>query len=382
MNIAVNCRLLQKDRLEGIGWFMYETLKRLTRDHPEHKFFFIFDRQYDDEFIFASNVTPVVVGPPTRHPVLWYYWLEWKLPGVLKSIKADLFFSPDGFLSLKSKVPSIPVIHDINFAHRPQDLPFWTRHYYNFFFPLFARKAKRICTVSMYSKMDINTTYMVDLPLIHVVYNGANKEFSPIEETEKQGIRDKYTQGQKYFIFIGSIHPRKNLRNLILAYNKFISKTGSEIKLLIVGSAMWKKEKVYHNLIGKDNESRIIFTGRLESEELAKVLSAALALTFVPWFEGFGIPVLEALYAHVPVLTSSETSLPEVGGDACLYAHPGDIDDISSKMELLVNDSDLRNKLINLGKEQKLMFSWDKTAEKVWNCMETVIHGIKKDHRN
>ncbi len=379
MNIAVNCRLLQKDRLEGIGWFMYETLLRITRDHPEHKFFFLFDREYDSEFIFSDNITPVIVGPPTRHPLLWYVWMEWKIPAVLKKIKADLFFSPDGYLPLKSKVPSVPVIHDINFAHRPQDLPFWPRLYYNFFFPRFARKAMRICTVSEYSKIDIHKTYKVDLPLIHVVYNGANTLFSPIGETEKQSIRDQYTQGQAYFIFIGSLHPRKNLNNLIRAYDKFITKTGSNIKMLIVGSAMWKREKASKNLIGQHNESRIIFTGRLESEELGKVLSAALALTFVPWFEGFGIPVLEALYAHVPVLTSTETSLPEVGGEAALYAHPGNIEEIAAKMELIANDPVLRNNLINLGKEQKIKFSWDKTAEKVWNCLETVIHGIENN---
>ena len=377
MNIAVNCRLLQKGKLEGIGWFMYESLKRITNDHPEHQFFFIFDRQFDEEFIFSDNITPVIVGPQTRHPFLWYFWMEWRIPAVLKKLKADLFFSPDGYLSLRSNVPSIPVIHDINFVHRPKDLPFWPRHYYNYFFPRFARKAKRICTVSNYSKKDINKSYNVDLPLIHVVYNGANPKFTPISEDEKQVLRDKFTNGEPYFIFIGSLHPRKNLENLLKAYQKFILKTGSNIKMLIVGSIMWKSKKPYKNIIDKHIESGVIFTGRLESEELGKVLSASLAMTFVPWFEGFGIPVLEAQYAQVPVLTSTLTSLPEVGGDAALYAHPGNIEEIADKMELLANDTELREQLISKGKKQKKKFTWDKTADKVWNCLETVIHGIK-----
>lgn len=377
MNIAVNCRLLQKGRLEGIGWFMYESLKRITNDHPEHQFFFIFDRQYDEEFIFSDNITPIVAGPQARHPFLWYFWMEWKIPVILKRIKADLFFSPDGFLSLRSKVPSIPVIHDINFVHRPKDLPFWTRHFYNFFFPRYAEKAKRICTVSEYSRKDIHKTYKVDLPLIHVVFNGANPMFAPVSEDEKQVIRNKYTGGDPYFIFIGSLHPRKNLINLVKAYDKFTLKTGSNMKLLIVGAAMWKGKKTYNNLITKHNESRIIFTGRLESEDLSEVLSGSLAMTFVPWFEGFGIPVLEAFYAQIPVLTSTLTSLPEVGGNAALYAHPGNIEEIADKMELLANDSQLREKLIERGNKQKIKFSWDMTAIKVWNCMETVIHGIK-----
>jgi len=380
MNIAVNCRLLQKGQLEGIGWFMYETLNRITENHPEHQFFFIFDRQYDNEFVFTDNVNTVVVGPPARHPLLWYFWFEWKIPAVLKKVKADIFFSPDGYLSLRSDVPSIPVIHDINFAHRPKDLPFWTRHYYNFYFPRFAKKAMRICTVSNYSKTDISKTYGIDLPLIHVVYNGANPRYSPIGESEKQNIRNIYTGGKEYFIYIGSLHPRKNLNNLILAYDRFIKNTGSEIKLLIVGSAMWKREKSHRNLIGKHNESRIVFTGRLDSDELGRVLSSAIALTFVPWFEGFGIPVLEAFYTEVPVITSTQTSLPEVGGSAALYAHPGKIDDIAGKMELIVKDPELRNQLIRKGKKQRMNFSWDKTAEKVWNCIGTVIHGIENNN--
>jgi len=377
MNIAVNCRLLQKGRLEGIGWFMYETLKRITRDHPEHNFFFIFDRPYDNEFIFSGNITPVIAGPPARHPFLWYLWMEWRIPALLKKIKADLFFSPDGYLSLRTEVPSVPVIHDINFAHRPEDLPLMTRWYYNFFFPRFARKAHRICTVSEYSKSDIHKTYKIDFPLIHVVYNGANPGFAPAGDNEKQMLRDKYSFGKPYFIFIGSLHPRKNLTNLVKAYNKYISASGSDINLLIVGSAMWNGGKEYTS---EEEKPRIIYTGRLEADELFKVLAGAHAMTFVPWFEGFGIPVLEAMYSDVPVLTSSLTSLPEVAGDAALFADPGDVDEIASKMKIIADDPLVRESLINKGRKQRKKFSWDLTAHKVWVCLETVILGIEKNN--
>ena len=119
MKIAVNTRLLLKDKLEGIGWFSYETLKRITTQHPEHQFYFIFDRPFTDEFIFSYNIEPVVIGPPARHPVLWYYWFEFRLPGLLKKINPDIFLSPDGYLSLKSHFKSIAVIHDLNFIHYP-----------------------------------------------------------------------------------------------------------------------------------------------------------------------------------------------------------------------------------------------------------------------
>jgi len=115
MNIAVNTRLLLKNRLEGIGRFTLETFKRITVAHPEHNFIFLFDRNYSEEFIFSSNVTPMVVRPQARHPLLFKIWFEWSVNKALKKCKADLFISPDGYLSLSSKLPAIAVIHDLNF---------------------------------------------------------------------------------------------------------------------------------------------------------------------------------------------------------------------------------------------------------------------------
>ena len=117
MRIAVNTRLLLKGKLEGIGWFTYESFKLIVRSHPEHEFFFIFDRKFDKEFIFSDNVTPIVVGPPARHPILHFIWYEISIPRILKKIKPDIFISPDSYLSLSSKYPDLIVIHDLNFEH-------------------------------------------------------------------------------------------------------------------------------------------------------------------------------------------------------------------------------------------------------------------------
>src|SRR5690606_7224010 len=117
MRIAVNTRLLLKGKLEGIGWFTYQTLERIVKQHPEHEFIFFFDRPYDRSFVFASNVTPVVLSPQARHPVLFYLWFELGIPRLLRKYKADLFLSPDGFSSLSTKVPTCLVIHDLAFEH-------------------------------------------------------------------------------------------------------------------------------------------------------------------------------------------------------------------------------------------------------------------------
>src|ERR1700749_1712289 len=112
MNIAVNTRLLLEDKLEGIGWFTYETLKRITKNHPEHHFFFLFDRPYSEKFIFGKNVTPIVLFPQARHPFLYYLYFEFAVPAALRRIKADYFISTDGYMPLCSGVKTLNVIHD------------------------------------------------------------------------------------------------------------------------------------------------------------------------------------------------------------------------------------------------------------------------------
>ncbi|MFN3342698.1 MAG: hypothetical protein ACK40M_08385, partial [Flavobacteriales bacterium] len=122
MRIAVNTRFLLPGKMEGFGWYSYETLRRIVVAHPEHEFIFLFDRPFDRRFVFASNVIPIVIGPQARHPFLFWIWLEVSVKRALKKYKADVFVSPDGYLSLGTAVPSVAVIHDLNFEHYPKDL--------------------------------------------------------------------------------------------------------------------------------------------------------------------------------------------------------------------------------------------------------------------
>ncbi|WP_430972559.1 glycosyltransferase family 4 protein [Sunxiuqinia rutila] len=375
MIIAVNTRLLQKDKLEGIGWFTFETLTRITRNHPEHQFVFLFDRPYSKEFVFSENVTPVVVSPPTRHPLLWWFWFECRIPRVLKKYKADLFVSLDGYLSLRTGVKQLAVIHDLNFVHRPQDLPWLMARYYNYFFPKFARRAKRLATVSRYSKEDLQQTYGIASDLIDVVYNGVNPLYAPTSEKEKQKTRQRFTAGEPFFLYVGSLHSRKNLDGLLLAYEAFRKSGKSKVKLVIAGQLMFSSRRLTQVYGSMQFQEDVIFTGRLSVDDLHQVLGAALALVFVPHFEGFGIPVLEGMRAGIPVICSNTSSLPEVGGDAVLYVDPAQPRQLAEAMLRLVDDADLRAELLAKGQQQQALFSWDKTAESLWEsirlCLES-----------
>lgn len=367
MRIGINTRLLIDGKMEGIGWYTYEVTKRLIENHPEHEFVLFFDRPWSKKFEFENNSKNVVIGPQARHPILFKIWFDLSIPKALKKYKIDLFFSPDGYLSLKTDVPQIPVIHDLNFEHNPEDLPRKFRNYYKSYFPRFAKKAKHIITVSEYSKQDISKTYSIDSTSISTIWNGVSEKYIRLNEDSKRTIQKEITNGSAYFLFVGSLHPRKNLNRLVEAYNRYCNYETNPWKLVVVGSELWKDSN--KNLSGADNEN-ILFIGHLNQDRLVEVMGAAEAFVFVPYFEGFGIPLIEAMKSGVPVLSGNLTSLPEVGGDAVLYCNPLNVADIQKGMTDISSSLELREILIQKGLERSKLFSWDKTAESVWQILK------------
>lgn len=373
MRIAVNTRFLMEGTLEGLGWFTHETMKRWVEWHPEHEFIFIFDRPFSEEFIFADNVTGVVTFPPARHPLLFYCWYEWSIPRILRQHNADVFISPDGFLSLSTPVPTLMVLHDIAWKHFKDHVNFSTYSYYNHYVPKFIAEAGRIATVSEYSKQDMVDSFDADPNKIDVVYNGSHDRYQVLSTAQKEAIRDQYSKGQPYFLYVGSIHPRKNVERLLQAFNQFKQTTTSPLKLLIVGRRMGKGSPIEQLLPTLEFAKDIIFLGYLATDELPQVVGAAYALTYVSLFEGFGIPLLEALYCDVPSITSNTSSMPEVVGDAGLLADPTSIDSIAQQMQRLWEEPALRQALIQKGLEQRQRFSWDQTAQKLWQSLERLL---------
>jgi glycosyltransferase involved in cell wall biosynthesis len=373
MRIAVNTRLLLRGKLEGIGWFTHEVLKRIVDAHPEHEFIFLFDRPFDPDFVYGANVTPVVVSPPARHPILFYVWFEWRIPTLLKRYKADIFLSPDGYLSLRSNIPQLPVIHDINFEHFPQYVPLTARLHYRYYFRKYARKASRIATVSEYSKSDIVETYGVSPSKVDVVYNGVNEAFRPLSVDEVDAARSEYAKGKPFLLFVGAIHPRKNLPNQLKAYTLFRQATRADVAFIVVGATYWTDKELDEILNTSEFRDDIIFLGRQDVASLVKLYGAAVALMYVSNFEGFGIPLIEAMQAEIPVITSSNTAMPEICGDAGIICEPDNIDGIADAIKRIYSDEVLRSSLIDKGKIQRAKFSWDKTAKALWESITKAV---------
>jgi glycosyltransferase involved in cell wall biosynthesis len=197
--------------------------------------------------------------------------------------------------------------------------------------------------------------------------------YVPASEEEQRKTKYRYSNSRPYFLFVGSINPRKNTKNLLIAFDEFKKSYTSDIKLLLVGQVMWDDsdfKDVYHNMKFKHD---VVFLGRISSTELKNVIASALALTYVPFFEGFGIPILEAMYCDVPVITSNVTSMPEVAGEAGMLVNPNSPYDITECMLSIAKDPELRKKLIEKGRIQREKFSWDKTAEKLWASFEKMV---------
>ena len=369
MRIAVNTRFLLNAYLEGYGYFLYETLRRITASHPEHEFIFIFDRPFERRFIFSPNVTAVVTGPPARHPLLWKLWYDVKVPAVLKKHKADVFLSLDGFCSLATQVPQCLVIHDLSFLHYPKFIPASHLYYLKRYTPRFLAKARSIATVSAFSRNDIQKHYSVAPEKIDIVYSAAKNIFKPVSQEVKDEVKNKHSKSQEYFLYTGAIHPRKNLLNLLKAFSVLKKKQKSNIKLILAGRLAWKNQSFLEALKTYKYRDDVVVTGYLPEHELVELTASAYALVYPSLWEGFGVPVLEAMRCEVPVITSRDSAMQEIAGDAALYADPESFHELAEQMMLLYKDERLRQQLIQKGKSLEANYTWDRTAKLLWETL-------------
>lgn len=362
MKVAINARFLIPGKMEGLGWYTYDIVSRLVQLYPDWEFHLLYDRPHSHYLISGPNVKHRVVFPPARHPLLWYLWFEWSLPLVLRKIAPDVFLSPDGYLSLKSRIPTILVVHDIAFVHHPEHIPLLVKLYYRYFSPLFFRHAEKIVTISEFVRKDLLKHFPLDPGKVSCIYNGCREGFVPLREKEKQEVRQQYSYGEAYFLYWGALQPRKNIDRMIQAFDQFKARSGASVKLLIGGRKAWQTEAFERAWQASPFQTDIIFTGYLPEKELFRLVGAAHALVYVSLFEGFGLPLVEAMHAEIPILTSHSTSLPEVAGNAALLVDPTNIEAIAEGMFRLYANPDLCADLVEKGRQQRKKFDWNQAA--------------------
>lgn len=367
--IAINTRSLLVGKLDGIGWFTYQIVKRWVEENPHVEFYLLFDRPYESSFIFGPNVKPIVVSPPARHPLLWYIWYEWMIPRMLKRIDPDVFVSLDTYTSIRWPGRKITAIHDIAFALFDGQVDYLTEKYLRYYTPRYISSSEKIITVSQSTKNDLIKHYSCPASKIIVSNNAPAEVYQPMNNAEIVAFKQKNTNSDDFFVYVGSIHPRKNVLNMLKAYEDYRSKNTKSVKMVLIGRNWnYKEVKTYlHTMKYKED---IIEVPHSSPENIAQWLGSAIALLLVSHYEGFGVPIVEALACAVPVICANVSSMPEVAGGGAMLINPNNISEISAAMKSIAENEALRNTLIQNGQEHIKQYSWDNAADLIWREME------------
>jgi len=369
MRIAINARLLLANRMEGIATYTLETCQRMIAEHPEDEFFFFFDRKFDPALINRSNVHMIILHPQARHPLLWHYWFEYALSRALIKHQINVLYSPEPYLSLRSQVPGVMVTHDLSFLLHPEHVKPSHLRYFKKYIPQYHDHAKHIITVSHASKADLIRHLAVPEEKITVAHNAVRKGFAPLDKIEKEDVRQKLTGGHPYIIYLGSIHPRKNVAQLIRAFEIFCSGGHPEHRLVLYGRWAFQHSGVQSLIHSSRWRENIVM---ISDNDIAveNALAAAECLCYVSLYEGFGLPLIEAMQCGVAVISSLTSSMPEVCGDAALLVHPENVMNIAEAMTTMIENKTIRERLISRGYENIRRFSWDKTSHIIYKKLK------------
>ncbi len=372
MRILINARFLIPGKLEGIGLYTYEVIRHLALTFPQYHFVLCVDRSSAMTFDFGENVSYQLILPPARHPLLFIWWFEIGIPRAYVKHQADLFFSPDGFCSLNAAVrKTLLVIHDLAYLHFPHQIGSLMLWYYRRYTPRFLQKADVIVAVSQATGNDLKSHFPEITTRIEVVYNGVRSAVP----SAVPGAPSKWEvklDGRPYFMALGSVHPRKNITGILSAFEEFKRSDPQNTCLLIVGRMAWKTGEIRKAYRTHPFRDAIIFSGYLPDAIMFQALMRSLALIYVSFFEGFGLPIVEAMSLGVPVITSNRSSMPEIAGEAALLADPDNSKDIAAAMKRIAEDPDLRTALIEAGVRRAGRYCWEETARALGRIIETL----------
>jgi glycosyltransferase involved in cell wall biosynthesis len=368
MIIAVNTGATTSGFLNSTADFIFECFSILANQYPQHQFIYFTEEEFGKKNSTSKNITAINAGPKSKNPLLFQYWLNYKLPSLLRKHKVDVFVST-GYCSLRTKVPQCIIVNNLSFLQQPQYFKKnWLRFYKNNT-AKFLGKVKSIVTVSQFLQQEIAGHYNIPVDKIYVAHPGIGNHFKPATWQQKDNIRDNYTQGLEYFLYSGAIHPQQNLITLLKAFSFFKKRQKSNMQLIIASANAAADDALIKSLSTFKYRHEVKILENTPPDLLAQITASAYAMVYPSQYDCFGVSPARAMQCDVPVIISNTTALIETCGDAALYINPDDFNDIAEKMMLLFKDEDLRNQLIIKGRQQAGLFSWDKTAAAVWEAV-------------
>ena len=339
--------------LEGLGRYTYEMINGWLQHDPNIKWSLLFDRPTDD--FNDASVEKHVLPPATSHVLSIAYWNEGPVTRWLNKHKPDIYISPDGFIPLRSNVRCVPVVHDIAPLIHPSFMRWRDYIYYRLFQVRMIKKAWMISTVSEFSKNEIVSYSQIKRDKVFVIYSGLRANF---RRGERRPI-DKQALGieRPYFIYYGSIHPRKNVSGTIKSFEAYRS-LGGQYDLVLAGRLAWKSDEIVHQIENSEFTDHIHHVSYPDDNTLYELMSDAQGTVFISHYEGFGQPVLESMALGIPVVTSSNSPMEEIGGNAVVTHPPLDHQTVAETLLRLEKDPLYRASLVNKGLVQARKFTY------------------------
>ena len=299
-------------------------------------------------------------------------WSHFVLPLKTLRAKIDVLHIPANIMPLFSPCPTVLTILDTTVLQTPQYFTFWHRYYSRVFFPLSARKAKNIITISENSKRDIVKQLRISPEKVIVTYLAASKDFKIVSNQEIERVKKTYNLNA-FILTVGSLEPRKNIPRLLNAYS-YLQKNGFPYSLVHVGPQGWLFDEIYKEVDRLGLRERVRFLGLVPTHDLVALYNAASLFIYPSLYEGFGLPVLEAMACGCPIITSNISSLPEVVGDAGIMVDPHDVAQITHAIESLCKDKQKHTWYKNKGLERAKQFSWQRCAKETLEIYSRAIN--------
>ncbi len=364
LHIAIDASRTTRAHTTGTEHYALELIRHLialndAQSQPHHLTLYFRDAPSDDLFPASPHVSHCVI--PLRR-----LWTHLAFAAALNRDRPDVTFVPAHTLPAAFPGRSVVTVHDLGYRSFPQAHPRHHRLYLDVTTRYSARRATRILADSHATAQDLQTYYNITPEKIRVVYPGV--EAPPAEITFNSAIarvRDKYKLPQHYFIFIGTLQPRKNIARLVEAFAMWSRANPIGAGLVLAGGRGWLFDETW--IEGVEN---VFLPGYISDDDKYALISGALALVFPSLYEGFGFPILEAMHCGTPVITSNTSSLPELAGDAAMLVDPLNVTEIASAMDLVFWHVHLRYRLRSKGYRQVEKFTWDAAAQQTLQILE------------
>lgn len=361
-----NAVALRERQMDGINRYTANLGFHLNQLYPELTILTSFPEKFDNAF-----KTPRFLSTPGfRGNVSRLLWDQLVLPGLVRRKRISLYYSPLPEGMIFPACNQIVTVHDILPVIFPDSNP-RLKYYYKTILPSVLKSSIRIVAVSESTKSDLIKWYGIPDQKISVIYQGYdNQKFYPRSAGDVEHVKSKFGIKNRYFICVGETRPYKNVEKLLTAFRQV---NRQDIQMVVVGKISRLTRDLSEFVQGRDDEERIIFTGHITDDELAGLYTGAEALVFPSLYEGFGVPLLEAMGCGTNVISSKTSSLTEAGADAALYFDAMNTRDMTEKMELFLTNHELRRTLGNRIQEHLIKFSWERTAMQVKEIMKSYL---------